>query len=214
MKASVIRGIAATVLLFAALSANAQIRTGGDIDSGTFIMGLDNYFCGAAGGLNFNIGSDTISVSLNGGLITVTSNGSGDEPVEQTVYNNGLVVPFVTGINLPQIYGDFVVGIHDFTGDNVPELVLGVRNASAIGLEVYILKLKEEGWGSIGEVAVFGIAGVECRIFRHTITVIVHVALADYPSLPEAYIGFRLLKSCSTSADVSSSALANTDSSW
>ncbi|MBR6001795.1 MAG: hypothetical protein IK045_02915 [Bacteroidales bacterium] len=171
MKASVIRGIAATVLLFAALSANAQIRTGGDIDSGTFIMGLDNYFCGAAGGLNFNIGSDTISVSLNGGLITVTSNGSGDEPVEQTVYNNGLVVPFVTGINLPQIYGDFVVGIHDFTGDNVPELVLGVRNASAIGLEVYILKLKEEGWGSIGEVAVFGIAGVECRIFRHTITV-------------------------------------------
>lgn len=160
-------GIAAA-LLFAALTMSAQIRTGGDIDSGTFIMGLDSYFCGNAGGLNFNHSGKTFSVTLGGGVITVTEAGSEDA---QTVYDAGLVVPFSVTANLPEISGDFVVGVHDFTGDSQPELVIGVRNSSASGVETYILKLAEEGWRSIGEIAVFGISGVECRVFRHAITV-------------------------------------------
>ncbi|MBO7544765.1 MAG: hypothetical protein J6T02_04230 [Bacteroidales bacterium] len=166
-----LRGILASVLLIVALTAQAQIRTGGDIDSGTFIIGLDSYFCGNAGGLNFNLGSDPYTVTLGGSVIVVSTPGPDGEPVEQTVYDGGLVVPFLTGINLPEISGDFVVGVHDFTGDNIPELVIGVRNSSASGIETHILKHTEDGWRSIGEIAVFGISGVECRVFRHAITV-------------------------------------------
>lgn len=156
----------ASVLLLAALTSGAQIRTGSDIDSGTFIIGLDNYFCGNAGGLNFTHGGSSCFVTLGNGVITVSD---GDN--EQTVYESGLVVPFITEVNLPEISGDFVVGVHDFTGDNAPELVIGVRNSSASGIEAYILKKTDDGWRSIGEIAVFGISGVECRVFRQAITV-------------------------------------------
>lgn len=168
-RASLLTAALLTVLLIAAPASFAQIRTGGDIDSGTFIMGLDNYFCGNAGGLNFTHGSDSYVVTLGGGVITVGA--AEDEGEPQTVYDAGLVVPFITSINLPEISGDFVVGVHDFTGDKAPELVIGVRNSSASGVEAYILKKTDDGWRSIGEIAVFGISGVECRIFRHAITV-------------------------------------------
>ena len=162
------RIVAAAILLLAALPSGAQIRTGSDIDSGTFIIGLDSYFCGNAGGLNFNIGDKPFAATLGNNVITVVS--LSDES-EQIVYDSGLAVPFSVTANLPEVTGDFVVGVHDFTGDNQPELVIGVRNSSASGVETYILKLDEEGWRSIGEIAVFGISGVECRIFRHAITV-------------------------------------------
>ena len=155
-------------MLLAALPSRGQIRTGGDIDSGTFIMGLDSYFCGNAGGLSFSLGAKNFTVTLGSGIITVSE---GDAEEGQTVYDAGLVVPFSPTSNLPEISGDFVVGVHDFTGDSLPELVIGVRNSSASGVEAYVLKLKEDGWRSIGEIAVFGISGVECRIFRHAITV-------------------------------------------
>ena len=162
------RVVAAVILLLAALPSRGQIRTGGDIDSGTFIMGLDSYFCGNAGGLNFNLDGKDFTVTLGNNLITVVS--LSDES-EQIVYDSGLAVPFSVTANLPEVTGDFVVGVHDFTGDSQPELVIGVRNSSASGVETYILKHGDEGWRSIGEIAVFGISGVECRIFRHAITV-------------------------------------------
>lgn len=155
-------------LLLAALTSSAQIRTGGDIDSGTFIIGLDSYFCGNAGGLSFTSGGKGFTATLGSGLITVTEDGAEEG---QTLYDAGLVVPFSVAVNLPEISGDFVVGVHDFTGDSQPELVIGVRNSSASGIETYVLKYTDEGWRSIGEIAVFGISGVECRIFRHAITV-------------------------------------------
>ena len=171
-RASLLSAALLTVLLLAAPASFAQIRTGGDIDSGTFIIGLDSYFCGNAGGLNFTHGSDSYSVTLGNGVISVASPvAEGEEPKEQTVYDGGLVVPFTTGVNLPEISGDFVVGVHDFTGDHAPELVIGVRNSSASGVEAYILKKTDDGWRSIGEIAVFGISGVECRVFRQAITV-------------------------------------------
>ena len=66
-----------------------------------------------------------MAVTLGNGVVTV----SGGDDLEQAVYDGGLTVPFSTQISLPPISGDFVIGTHDFTGDNRPELKNPLKGA-------------------------------------------------------------------------------------
>ena len=163
---------AALVCLISALAsftATAQMRTGADIDSKTFVMGLDSYFCGLEGGLNFQHSGRPFMVTLSANTVNVGPATEG--AARQEVYRNGLQVPFRNSFEVPKITGDYVVGVHDFTGDSQPELVIAVKDASISGVEVYVLRLSGESWVSAGEIAAFGGGISECRIFRQAVTI-------------------------------------------
>ena len=146
----------------------AQVRTASDIDSKTFVIGLDNYFVGQAGGLGFTTAGKVFRVSLAEGAVTVAQEGS-SEGTE--LYNKGLTIPFANTYMIPVIMGEFVIGVHDFTGDGQPELVIAVKDASVSGVEAYIIQYYSGKWESIGEIAAFGNNISECRIFRQAITI-------------------------------------------
>ena len=146
----------------------AQVRTASDIDSKTFVIGLDNYFVGNGGGLGFNILGKAFRVTLADGAVNVAREGA-SEGTE--LYNKGLTIPFSNSFVIPEIMGEFVVGVHDFTGDGEPELVIAVKDASVSGVEAYIIQYYGGNWESIGEIAAFGSNISECRVFRQAITI-------------------------------------------
>ena len=130
------------LLLFVGLLAQAQVRTYSDNASQTFVIGLDNYFYGEAGSLSFE---------------------AAGQPFQASVGADGVLLG---GQRLGGA-GDIVIGIHDFTGDRVPEFVMALRLESAIGLWIYTLD--GSSWSPLKMISVRN--AKEVRIFRQVVSV-------------------------------------------
>ena len=120
----------------------AQVRTAGDIDAKAFVIGLDAY-------------------SYRNGPLEFTSSGRGfrAEATGSTVAVSGAALAYETD--------DLLVGIHDFTGDNEPELVVGEKLPA--GVKIHVLVLRSGAWQEAGAWSIPG--GTECRIFRQALTI-------------------------------------------
>ncbi|MBR5700044.1 MAG: hypothetical protein IKX37_03020 [Bacteroidales bacterium] len=152
--------------LLAAVVCSAQLRTGSDIDSKTFVIGLDNYIVGEAGGLGFSIKNNAFKVEV---LEETVSVAKGSQKV--VLYKDGLKVPAAYDYSMPVLKGDFVVGVHDFTDDTLPELVIAVRDDAGNGIIAFILQYKDNKWISIGEIGAVKGNVNEIRVFRQTLTI-------------------------------------------
>lgn len=125
------------------LVAGAQTRTYTDNASGTFIFGLENYFYGRSGSLEFQADGKSFNVGVENGDVSV----------------NG--APLEGGM------GEVVVGTHDFTGNRIPELVVARRNRGMVCVALY--KLSASGW--IPLASTDPVDGKEMRVFRQVISV-------------------------------------------
>ena len=130
------------LLLFVGLLARAQVRTYSDNASQTFVIGLDNYFYGEAGSLSFEAAGQPFQASVGADGVLLGGQRLGDA-------------------------GDIVIGIHDFTGDRVPEFVMALRLESAIGLWIYTLD--GSSWSPLKMISVRN--ANEVRIFRQVVSV-------------------------------------------
>ena len=131
-------------LALAAMSeAQAQTRTYSDNESKTFIIGLDSYFYGDSGTLDFKVGDSSHKALLSGGTVTVD------------------------GRELEAGAGDCVVGVHDFTGNRAPALVVARRSNDSVRAAVYTLGSGK--WQLIGKVGAGGAS--EIRVFRQVISI-------------------------------------------
>lgn len=117
------------LLLFVGVLAQAQVRTYSENASKTFVVGLDSYFYGEAGSLSFEAAGRSFqaSVGADGVFIGDRKLGGG---------------------------GDVVIGIHDFTGNRVPEFVLAQRVGESIGIWVYALN--DGSWNALKMMSVRG----------------------------------------------------------
>lgn len=125
------------------LLGSAQTRSYSDNASGTFIFGLENYFYGRTGSLEFQADGKTWQATVEGG----------------DVYVNG--APLEGGM------GEVVVGTHDFTGNRIPDLVVARRNASWVALSLY--SLRDGKWLPAGQTE--PVDGKEMRVFRQVVSV-------------------------------------------
>ena len=130
------------LLLLICFGARAQVRTYSDNASGTFVFGLDSYFYGESGTLDFSLGEASVRVSLADGTVR-----AGDCLLESG-------------------NGDTLIGIHDFTGDKAPELVVARRNNSSVWAKIYTCSAGT--WRPIGEIRA---DGKEIRVFRQVLSI-------------------------------------------
>lgn len=130
------------LFLFVAVLAQAQVRTYSENASKTFVVGLDSYFYGEAGSLSFEAAGRSFQASVGADGVFVGGQRLGSD-------------------------GDVVIGIHDFTGDRVPEFVMAQRLENAIGLWIY--SLNGSSWSPLKMMSVRG--AKEVRIFRQVISV-------------------------------------------
>ena len=128
--------------LLTSLPAPAQIRTAADIDARAFVIGLDAYVYG-------------------NGPLTWTADG---RSFRAEASGNTVILPAAT---LSFDTADLLLGIHDFTGDQTPELIVGEKLPD--GVKAHVLRWKEGAWKEIGAPALAG--GTECRIFRQALTI-------------------------------------------
>lgn len=134
-----------TILCLLAVSvlSSAQTRTYSDNESKTFIIGLESYFYGESGALEFKLGESAYKAQLTGGTVTV-----GGKVLEAGV-------------------GDTVIGVHDFTGNRNPELVIARRTPDAVLASVY--SLKDGQWQLVGKVGAKD--AKEIRVFRQVLSI-------------------------------------------
>lgn len=130
------------LFLFVAVLAQAQVRTYSENASKTFVVGLDSYFYGEAGSFSFEAAGRSFQASVGADGVFVGGQRLGSD-------------------------GDVVIGIHDFTGDRVPEFVMAQRLENAIGLWIY--SLNGSSWSPLKMMSVRG--AKEVRIFRQVISV-------------------------------------------
>ena len=97
------------ICLLAGLTAYAQMRTYSDNESKTFIVGLESYFFGESGTLDFFIDKASFKASLASGAVSVN------------------------GTDLESGEGD------DFTGNRAPDLVVARRRDGGVYANVYTL---------------------------------------------------------------------------
>lgn len=121
----------------------AQTRSYSDNASGTFIIGLESYFYGRTGSLEFQADGKTFQVSVDNGDV------------------------YIDGAPLEGGRGEVVVGVHDFTGNRIPELVVARRNASWVALSLY--KLQGGNWLPAAQID--PVDGKEIRVFRQVVSV-------------------------------------------
>ncbi len=144
-----LRAAVVALALAVSASAGAQIRTYSDIDSESFVIGLDQYYFGEAGSLAFKVGTMSCRAEIApSGVILGAGRGMMELELED---------------------GDVIVGIHDFTGDNLPEAVAAVRTPDAIIFHVY--KLEQGTWIPIGRIGATGEGVTEVRVFRQAVTI-------------------------------------------
>ena len=120
----------------------AQTRTYSDNAAGSFVFGLDSYFYGESGTLDFSLGGSPVRAQLSGGSVRVGN----------TLLESGS--------------GDTLIGIHDFTGDKAPELVVARRNSSSVWAKIYTCSAGT--WRPIGEIKA---DGKEIRVFRQVLSI-------------------------------------------
>ena len=145
------------ILLATALGltgARAQVRTYNDNTTNTFIFGLENYYYGVSGQMEFQIDGKTFQAVVSGGQVLL----------DGSVLESG--------------GGDAVIGIHDFTGDRVPDLVVASRSGNRIMAEVYTLVNDETTL--IGRIGAEGEGITDIRVFRQAITIKNHKKGAMY----------------------------------
>ena len=123
-----------SLLLLVCLASHAQVRG--------FIMGLDSYFYGPSGSLDFQVAGKDVAVSLSDGAVSVN------------------------GALLSEGSPDTVIGLHDFTGNRQAELVVARRDGSDLNVCVY--SFSGGRWGLIGRMTAPG--GKEVRVFRQVIS--------------------------------------------
>ena len=130
------------LLLLICFGARAQVRTYSDNASGTFVFGLDSYFYGESGTLDFSVGEASVRVSLADGTVR-----AGDCLLESG-------------------NGDTLIGIHDFTGDKAPELMVARRSGDSVSAQIY--SFASGDWRSIGRMEA---GGKEIRVFRQVVSI-------------------------------------------
>ncbi len=124
------------------ISGLAQTRSYQDNVSKTFIIGLDSYFYGTGGSLEFQAGGRACTAQVERGKVSVG------------------------GVLLEEGSPDTVVGIHDFTGNGVPEIVVGRKSGNAVFATVFTLK--EGRWKAIGRAGAED--AKEIRVFRQVLS--------------------------------------------
>lgn len=130
-------------ILFLCIAGRAQTRSYQDNASKTFIIGLESYIYGTGGSLDFKAGNLPCTAQAENGSVSVNG----------TLLENGSP--------------DTVLGIHDFTGDGIPELVVARKTDGSVYATVYTL---DQGrWVSIGRAGAKN-AG-EIRVFRQVISI-------------------------------------------
>ena len=129
--------------LLAGITAGAQTRTYTDNASKTFIFGLENYFYGVSGSLDFQLGGKKHHASVDNGVVTADSK------------------------QLSEGEADTVVGIHDFTGDKSPELVVASRTDNAVCAVIYTFA--DGNWKEIGRMV--SPDAKEIRVFRQVVSI-------------------------------------------
>jgi len=134
----------ATVLL--SFAASAQVRTYGDMETKTFVIGLTNYYFGDAGSLSFRSGGVPVTVTLSGGRVQVGT----ELLLEQAPPGNALV------------------GVHDFTGDGLPEILTAIRGEGFVKAQVF--RCSGGSWHLLGTIGARGDVE-EIRVFRQALTV-------------------------------------------
>ena len=129
--------------LFLGLMASAQVRTYGDMETKTFVIGLSYYYFGDEGSLSLSSG---VRVVLAGNRVV-----SGSQVLLE---------------NAPE--GNTLIGTHDFTDDGVPELLIATRGNGMVKAQVY--RQTGQTWTLLGTVGVRGDVD-EIRVFRQAVTV-------------------------------------------
>lgn len=151
------------IILFALLAipfaAAGQTRTYGDIEQKAFVIGLDQYYFGASGSLTFKISKTVYTAKIEGGKVSLST-----ANLPETVLCEG--------------DGDIIIGIHDFTGDKKPELVISWRKDGSMVAEIF--QLQDKNTACIGRIGASGEGITEIRIFRQAITIKNHKAGAMY----------------------------------
>lgn len=150
-----------TIFLALALlpvAAAAQTRTYGDIESKAFVIGLDQYYFGSSGSLTFKVAKKTYEARINGGTVSI-------------------VCPGADELMLYDGEGDFIIGIHDFTGDKKQELMVAGRRNGILEAEIFQLG---DSATSIGRIGAEGEGITEIRVFRQAVTIKNHKANAMY----------------------------------
>ena len=166
-------------LILAGFNVSAQ-NTGGvtGLESGYPFRAED---CADAGkSLSFSLSGKTfrlITLYFDGSAVSVAENPdksrtvlfskgrpavsglSGGEPVQ---------IGFSEGIELKT--NEYCVGVHDFTGDSQPEVVIGVRADEGAGFAVYVFQYAGNSWKCIGNMTARRHAIRSCRVFRQTVT--------------------------------------------
>ncbi len=133
-------------ILFAAAlgisGARAQVRTYNDNTTNTFIFGLENYYYGVSGQMDFQAGGKTFQAVVSGSQVLL----------DGSVLDSGS--------------GDTVIGIHDFTGDREPDLVAARRDGDMLSVVVYRYSSGE--WTVAGRL---NAPGKEIRVFRQVVSI-------------------------------------------
>ena len=133
-------------ILFAAAlgltGARAQVRTYNDNTTNTFIFGLENYYYGVSGQMDFQVGGKTFQAVVSGSQVQL----------DGAVLDSGS--------------GDTVIGIHDFTGDREPELVVARRDGDLLSVVVY-----QYAAGQWAVADHLNAPGKEIRVFRQVISI-------------------------------------------
>ncbi|MBQ2172073.1 MAG: hypothetical protein II454_02645 [Bacteroidales bacterium] len=130
------------LLLLICFTAQAQVRTYSDNASGTFVFGLDSYFYGESGTLDFSVGGVSVKAFLADGTVR-----TGDSLLESGS-------------------GDTLIGIHDFTGDKAPELMVARRSGNSVSAQIYTYA--SGTWSPIGRMEA---GGKEIRVFRQVVSI-------------------------------------------
>ena len=136
--------LAVILLSLLPILALAQTRTLSDIEAKAYVIGLDSYFYGSPGNLEFDLNDSTVNVNVDG---------SG-------VYVGGKRLCAVSG-------GDILVGTHDFTGNRLPEILVAFRSDGGVKAEIF--SWSGSAWRQVGRMAVPG--AQEIRIFRQAVSI-------------------------------------------
>lgn len=133
------------IIIAAALGlsgARAQVRTYNDNTTNTFIFGLENYYYGVSGQMEFQVDGKTFQAVVSGSQVLL----------DGSVLDSGI--------------GDTVIGIHDFTGNHAPELVAARRDGDRLSVVVYNYAAGQ--WSAVGHISA---PGKEIRVFRQVISI-------------------------------------------
>ena len=144
-----------------------------------FVKGLDSYIQYNAGeegaSLDFSLQGrqfKAIALWYEGSVAVAVEDPSGSRSI---VYRDGAPAqgessPRAAFASVPESRNnEYMLGIHDFTNDGVPELIVAVTDGMD-GIAVFVLKYEASSWKSIGNMVTKGKGLGGCRIFRQALT--------------------------------------------